>query len=42
VRMTFSRSIPLQIGGDAVGSRQTVEYRVSERRVDMLDWRALD
>jgi diacylglycerol kinase family enzyme len=42
VRMTFSRTIPLQIGGDAVGSRQTVEYRVSERRVDLLDWRALD
>jgi diacylglycerol kinase family enzyme len=42
VRMTFSRSIPLQIGGDAVGSRQTVEYRVSDRRIDLLDWRALD
>lgn len=41
VRMTFSRSIPLQIGGDAVGSRQTVEYRIAERRVDLLDWRAL-
>ena len=42
VRMTFSRSLPLQIGGDAVGSRQTVEYRVSDRRIDLLDWRALD
>jgi diacylglycerol kinase family enzyme len=42
VRMTFSRPVPLQIGGDAVGSRQTVEYRVAERQVGLLDWRAYD
>jgi diacylglycerol kinase family enzyme len=41
VRMTFSRPMPLQIGGEAIGSRQTVEYRASERMVDALDWRMM-
>lgn len=42
VRMTFSRPVPFQIGGDSVGSRQTVEYRVADRQVGLLDWRAYD
>jgi diacylglycerol kinase family enzyme len=41
VRMTFSRPMPLQIGGEAVGSRLTVEYKTSDRFVDALDWRML-
>jgi diacylglycerol kinase family enzyme len=41
VRMTFSRPVPLQIGGEAIGTRQTVEYRASDRTVDALDWRML-
>ena len=41
VRMTFSRAVPLQIGGDACGMRRTIEYRVSPRSVAMLDWRRL-
>lgn len=41
VRMTFSRPVPLQIGGDAVGTRLSVEFRQSERLVDALDWRHL-
>ncbi len=39
VRMTFSRPVPIEIGGDAVGMRQTVEYRYGGRDVEMLDWR---
>ncbi len=39
VRMTFSRPMPLQIGGEAVGSRLTVEYKTSDRVLDALDWR---
>jgi diacylglycerol kinase family enzyme len=42
VRMTFSRAVPLQIGGDAHGMRQTVEYRASKRCVAMIDWRRMD
>jgi diacylglycerol kinase family enzyme len=41
VRMTFSRPMPLQIGGEAIGSRLTVEFKRSPRRVDALDWRML-
>ena len=41
VRMTFSRAVPLQIGGEAFGVRQSVEFRKSERSVDALDWRML-
>jgi diacylglycerol kinase family enzyme len=41
IRMTFSRSMPLQIGGDAHGFRRSVEYRVSEREAQMVDWRRL-
>jgi diacylglycerol kinase family enzyme len=39
IRMTFSRPMPLQIGGEAVGSRLTVECKSSTRSVDALDWR---
>lgn len=39
VRMTFSRPMPLQIGGEAIGSRLTVDYRSSPRRLEALDWR---
>jgi hypothetical protein len=41
VRMTFSRPVALQIGGDAHGLRRTIEYRASDRCVAMLDWRRL-
>jgi diacylglycerol kinase family enzyme len=41
VRMTFSRPLPLQIGGDACGMRQTVEYRAAKRGVRLVNWRAL-
>jgi diacylglycerol kinase family enzyme len=41
VRMTFSRPVPLQIGGEAIGSRLTVEFKRSDRRVDAVDWRML-
>ncbi|MGH7294125.1 MAG: diacylglycerol/lipid kinase family protein [Polyangiaceae bacterium] len=41
VRMTFSRPVPLQIGGDACGHRRTIEYRAAERSARLLDWRRL-
>jgi hypothetical protein len=42
VRMTFSRPVPLQIGGESLGTRQTIEFRKSERQVDAVDWRMFD
>jgi diacylglycerol kinase family enzyme len=41
VRMTFSRPMPLEIGGDAVGLHRTIELRVSPREARVLDWRLL-
>lgn len=41
IRMTFSREVPLQIGGDATGMRRTVEYRASPHALHMIDWRRL-
>ncbi len=41
VRMTFSRPVPLQIAGEAIGQRLTVEFKRSTRHVDALDWRML-
>ena len=41
VRMTFSRPVALQIGGDACGHRRTIEYRAADRSVQMVDWRRL-
>jgi diacylglycerol kinase family enzyme len=41
VRMTLSRPVPLQIGGDAHGLRRSIEYRAAPRGVRMVDWRRL-
>jgi diacylglycerol kinase family enzyme len=41
VRMTLSRPVPLQIGGDAHGMRRSIEYRAAPRGVRMVDWRRL-
>jgi hypothetical protein len=41
LRMTFSRSVPLQIGGDAHGFRRSVEYRAAAQEARMVDWRRL-
>lgn len=40
VRMTFSRPVPLQIGGEAVGMRSVAEFRVVPE-IDVIDWRGL-
>ncbi len=41
VRLTFSRDMALQIGGDAVGERRTVEMKASDRNFRLVDWRQL-
>jgi diacylglycerol kinase family enzyme len=41
IRMTFSRPVPLQIGGDAHGMRRTIEYRAATRGVKMVEWQRL-
>jgi hypothetical protein len=41
IRMTFSRAVSLQIGGDAHGMRRTIEYRAASRGIGMVDWRRM-
>jgi diacylglycerol kinase family enzyme len=41
VRMSFSRAVPLQIGGDAHGLHRTIDFRAADREVRMVDWRRL-
>jgi diacylglycerol kinase family enzyme len=41
VRMTFSRPVALQIGGDAHGLRRIIEFRAADREISMVDWRRL-
>lgn len=37
-RMTFSRPMPFQIGGDPQGERTEVAYEVSDEPVNVVDW----
>jgi diacylglycerol kinase family enzyme len=41
IRMTFSRPVALQIGGEAAGMRSVVEYRAHPLPVDVVDWRRM-
>jgi diacylglycerol kinase family enzyme len=41
VSMSFDRPVPLQVGGDAEGSRERVEMGIAPRPVEVLDFRAL-
>jgi diacylglycerol kinase family enzyme len=40
-RFTFSRPMAIEVGGDALAPRRTVEMRASPRECKVLDWRAL-
>ncbi len=37
-RMEFDRPMHLEIGGDVVGLRTTVDYRLARERATLLDW----
>jgi hypothetical protein len=40
-KATFSRPVPFQIGGDRMGMRSEIEYRVASEQVNVLDWHAV-
>jgi len=40
-RFTFSRPMAIEVGGDALAPRRTVEMRISAHECRVLDWRAL-
>jgi diacylglycerol kinase family enzyme len=37
-RMEFDREVPVEIGGDAVGLRRSIEFRVAPQVVPLIDW----
>lgn len=39
-RVTFSRPMPFQMGGDAAGLRESLELRVARETADVVDWYA--
>jgi hypothetical protein len=40
VRMRFSRPVPFQIGGDAMGAREEIVLRAARETVRVVDWRS--
>lgn len=41
VRITLSRPMPFQIGGDVIGLREEMDFRVADETVELVDWAAL-
>lgn len=41
-RMEFDREVPVEIGGDAIGLRKSLEYRIAPQIVPVLDWSKLN
>lgn len=41
VRISLSRPMPFQIGGDVVGARDRMDFTIARETVDVLDWAAL-
>lgn len=37
-RMEFDREVPVEVGGDVIGLRKEVEYRISPHVVQLVDW----
>jgi hypothetical protein len=40
-RAVFSEAVPFQIGGDRIGHKREVEYRLASEQVNLLHWRRL-
>lgn len=40
-RMDFDREVPFEIGGDLLGDRRSVEFRLAEVGVNLVDWSSM-
>jgi hypothetical protein len=40
-RAVFSRPVPFQVGGDRIGHKSEVEYKLASEQVDLLHWRRM-
>ncbi len=41
VRMTFSRDVPLQVGGDSWGARRSIVFKAAARDVRVVHWKRM-
>jgi Diacylglycerol kinase catalytic domain len=41
-RMEFDREVPVEVGGDVIGLRKSVDYKVCELTVPLIDWAQLN
>jgi diacylglycerol kinase family enzyme len=41
VRLHLSRPMPFQVGGDVMGTRETIDFKMARETVDLIDWAAL-
>ena len=41
-RMEFDREVPVEVGGDVIGLRKSVDYKVCELTVPLIDWAKLN
>ena len=41
IRVTLSRPMPFQIGGDVIGLRELMDFKVAAEKVDIVDWAAV-
>jgi Diacylglycerol kinase catalytic domain len=40
-RMDFDEEVPVEVGGDIIGLRSSVEYRIAKEVVPVVDWKRL-
>lgn len=38
VRLHLSRPMPFQVGGDVMGTREVIDFRMASQTVDLIDW----
>lgn len=42
VRLYLSRPMPFQMGGDVIGTRESIDFNMAKETVDLVDWAALE
>lgn len=41
VRLHLSRPMPFQVGGDVMGTREVIDFRLAKETVELIDWAAV-
>ena len=41
VRLHLSRPMPFQVGGDVMGTREVIDFKMAAETVDLIDWAAV-